>query len=252
MKIRRMLPGSGTESKKWRFHPFFLPVKLCFLALLGVASCLGSLACREKPAAASAEPTQPREAAGKVEIDRELEYLTAVLSRAATDDDEQSRPLLFSDLIHGAEISAESTERLRRGELDYIEDGEGAYVDPIKRLEAAEDLIGKISLSRELPSTIGRLHTIPAKELDGAIAKIGEETHSAQEWWEAFARRFPEHRGILTFSRIGFSKDGTVAVFSRDLSTGPLGGDYGTFFAIKLADGSWLTVAELRGTRVFS
>lgn len=225
-------------------------MKALLRALPPIAFCLLGPACREKQAPLSVEA--PRwEPVERAEPDRELEYLTG-LSRPSPDRDEESRrPLLFSSTIEGREITPGGAERLRDGELDYMEDLAEA-VDPMRRREAVEDLISKIAIPRELPAKIGGFRLIPAAELAEALEKIGKETNSASEWWAAFAHRFPEHRGILTFSRIGFSKDGTVAVFRSGLSTGPLGGDYGTFFAIKLANGDWVTVAELRGTRMCS
>lgn len=211
-----------------------------------IAACLFASACREKPAAVSTESPRPEKT--PVEIDRELEYFTA-LSRPSADDDE-SRPLLFSSTVEGREISPESAERLHSGELDYMED---CYaLDPLLRKEAVDDLIGKVSIPRELPAKIGKSRTIPAAELKEALEKIRKETSSPREWWEAFHRRFPEHDGILTFSRIGFSKDGMVAVFDSMSETGTLGMESGTFFAIKLTDGQWVTIASLRGTRWFS
>ncbi len=63
--------------------------------------------------------------------------------------------------------------------------------------------------------------------------------------WPAYYKQFPHSNGIVTFSRVGFSADGTQAFFYWSLSCGGLCGS-GDYVFMEKQSGHWETVDEIQ------
>ena len=62
--------------------------------------------------------------------------------------------------------------------------------------------------------------------------------------WVAFYKRFPGSPGIMTFSRVGFSEDGTQALFYLSNHCGELCGG-GMYVVMEKRNGTWAIEREL-------
>jgi len=62
--------------------------------------------------------------------------------------------------------------------------------------------------------------------------------------WFAFYKRFPGSPGIITFSRVGFSEDGTQALFYLSNACGELCGT-GMYVVMEKRNGSWAIEKEI-------
>jgi len=62
--------------------------------------------------------------------------------------------------------------------------------------------------------------------------------------WPAFYKRFPGSPGIMSFSRVGFSEDGTQALFYLSNHCGGLCGG-GMYVVMEKRDGSWAIAKEI-------
>lgn len=62
--------------------------------------------------------------------------------------------------------------------------------------------------------------------------------------WLAFYKRFPGSPGIMTFSRVGFSEDGTQALFYLSNHCGGLCGT-GMYVVMEKRNGSWVIENEI-------
>ena len=63
-------------------------------------------------------------------------------------------------------------------------------------------------------------------------------------FWPAYYRRFPGSPGILTFSRVGFSADGTQALFYLSNHCGDLCGT-GLYVVMEKHGGRWTIEKEI-------
>lgn len=72
---------------------------------------------------------------------------------------------------------------------------------------------------------------VSEKEIDDIFKKGGG-------WWEEFYRRYPETRGFVTFSRVGFNVDKTQALVYQSHSCGGLCGGGGYVLLVKV-NGVW-------------
>jgi hypothetical protein len=62
--------------------------------------------------------------------------------------------------------------------------------------------------------------------------------------WPAYYQRFPGSPGILTFSRVGFSRDGTQALFYLNGRCGGLCGT-GMYVVMEKRNGRWMVETEI-------
>jgi len=62
--------------------------------------------------------------------------------------------------------------------------------------------------------------------------------------WEGFNKKYPNSGGFYTFSRVGFSKDGTQAILFVAHSCGSLCGE-GYYYFLRNDNGEWKVIAPL-------
>ena len=65
-----------------------------------------------------------------------------------------------------------------------------------------------------------------------------------RDGWSEYYKRFPGSQGILTFSRVGFSADGTQALFFFTNQCGVLCGT-GQYVVMEKRNGSWVAEKEI-------
>lgn len=66
-----------------------------------------------------------------------------------------------------------------------------------------------------------------------------------EDGWPAFRDRFGSQASLVTFSRVGFSSDGSRALLTLSRSCGPLCGT-GSFVLLEKTDGRWRIVTRVR------
>jgi hypothetical protein len=92
------------------------------------------------------------------------------------------------------------------------------------------------SLRRSLHPAID-YELVDSAQLDSFFKRGGGD-------WAAFYKRFPGSSGIMTFSRVGFSEDGTQALFYVSNQCGGLCGA-GMYVVMEKRNGSWSIEKEI-------
>ena len=106
--------------------------------------------------------------------------------------------------------------------LDYL---------PALNLDTAADFVHRQHGTEPLPTGI---HWPPGIDLGG---------DAAFQSWDAWYRKHPESRGILTFAPVGFSRDGRQALVFYSIVREGLDGS-GNVVLLERTDGGWRVIAE--------
>jgi hypothetical protein len=98
------------------------------------------------------------------------------------------------------------------------------------------------------------LNTLKQLDLAIPIDLVNSETlkalprTDAEKYWNEFYRRYPRSSGLIAFSAIGYSADGSIAVLMVDRGCGGLcGGGY--IVSVRRSAGRW-RIANIQGTWV--
>jgi hypothetical protein len=86
------------------------------------------------------------------------------------------------------------------------------------------------------------------RENVAALPLVGDTTEymsGATRYWRKFSQRFPKVLGVATFTRIGYSEDGTQALVLIDFSCGAMCGE-GNIVMLRKADSVWRVVLKRR------
>ena len=188
---------------------------------------LGLLGCKETPNQETLE--------SKV-VD--VQFVDAFLRLQFGDRLSKNVPLVFSQKL-SIEIVTMVEEELD-STYDLIKEAESQN----KNLaEAVRDLCRKNSGT----NTVEAIGTLAVNHVILTEMKRKElfETKGNDGWTE-FYKLYPNSRGIITLSRPGFSKDGTLAVICMSDHSGPLAG-YARIYVLQKQDGQWVDTELIIG-----
>ena len=129
-------------------------------------------------------------------------------------------------------------------DLDYQNGLRGLGTLPAG-LQASYESRRRLRLEIPVASLPTRVPSVPLTELDEAALP----PRNPGSYWQAFYQRFPGSPGIVTFSAVGFSADGSSALVMVDTGCGGRCG-HTYYYLLRYLDGRWKVIrrAGVRAT----
>ena len=198
----------------------------CFITLSTLL--LGFVGCDEQEIAIGHQDESEPSTLGN----EEQRVLRALLQAYSYQDEEGKPPVLSSHI--GVGVSA--PQGIENLQLDYDQELTPRYVatiaseppewlfDPVLVMsnevisEALDSLVQSNEVAVEADVVVD-LHTVPVRHLNDYIANYPQV--GSDEFWTAFDSMYPRNAGFSTASRVGFSRDGSVAVVYFSWTGGP-------------------------------
>lgn len=160
----------------------------------------------------------------------DVDFITEILRQRNGDATSTNNTLVIEEEIKG--ISQISEKYREKGEKDLFRDAKR------NGKKAVEALAACLAKNRK-KETIKDFGILPFDYI--VLTKEEKQRYfysDPENGWKRFYEAYPKSSGILSFSRPGFSKDGTVAVIDLGHTSGPLGGKWGAYIYEK-KDGKW-------------
>ena len=187
--------------------------------------------CTVSPVEKPTEPTASATNAGKPAVlsEQERAVIRAMLEHE-TQGHKESRPLIVLSSLSSAEIVMKGLD----------EDDASDRID----VSAIRDFRRANKCGFLWPQDMDSRYDIRFLS-----AEKSTEIWKDQDGWNRFYRMFPKAHGITTISRVGFSKDGQLALVYRGCQSEWLAGG-GNIYVLRLERGKWTITHEHVGSHV--
>jgi hypothetical protein len=172
----------------------------------------------------SSSREQSREQRRGIE-DEEYAVYAALINENTTDEN-INRPLVIKDQPTAW--------------MGSLEEEKNTFYEDLQKSSSIllEETVDDLRAKNKETHTFGRRFDIKRQYILVSEKEIDDIFKKGGGWWEEFYRRYPETRGFVTFSRVGFNADKTQALVYQAHSCGGLCGGGGYVLLVKV-NGVW-------------